>query len=93
LVEKLADTRGQEIKYGGGDPNAKEMILRLSDLVARLEKIEGVNRRATEFHEGQRASGLISEEELRAVLVEGTREFDTTRDDLAKLLSSVSNYL
>lgn len=40
LSEKLADRHGSEIKYGGGDKGAQDLLMRLSTLVASLEKLQ-----------------------------------------------------
>ena len=40
LSEKLADTHGQDIKYGGGPENIRDYLERLSRLGAAVEKAE-----------------------------------------------------
>lgn len=39
-VEKLADSLGIELKYGGGPPDTKELLISASEAVAEIEEFE-----------------------------------------------------
>ena len=40
LSERLSDARGSAIKYGGGDPDIRQRLSEMSDLIGSYEDLE-----------------------------------------------------
>lgn len=75
VSERLSDSYGIELKYGGGPPHAARMLENLAQLVARFERFE------SNYHSQGLAEIFANPEEYH--------EIANIRSDLAKHLAAL----
>jgi putative GTP pyrophosphokinase len=97
LSEKLSDSNGVEVKYGGGPPNVRELLDTMSDTMKKVERVELTLRnldrdaKLEEIRLAKTSPALsASARNVQAQVVELSVENVATRKDL---LRSIEEFL